>query len=152
MLDAELASLLRLAPVADAIQVDDPVVSLTHLGEGRYDIDDILARFKTPDDAPAGEPPRFAFYNLALIGGQLDFIDQPVGKTHELRALNLSVPFLSNLKSQREIKTTPHLAFKLNGSSFDMAAEGAPFAQTRKTDASIKLSGLDLSQYCSFRS
>ncbi|UUZ67692.1 DUF748 domain-containing protein [Polaromonas sp. P2-4] len=149
-IDAELASLLRLAPVADAIQVEDPVLSLTHLGEGRYDIDDILARLKTPDDAPTGELQRFALYNLVLSGGQLDFTDQPVGKTHELRALNLSVPFLSNLKSQREVKTAPHLAFKLNGSSFDTAAEGTPFAQTHKTDARIKLSSFDLSPYLAY--
>ena len=45
-IDAELASLLRLAPVADALVVEEPVASLTYLGQGRYDIDDILARLK----------------------------------------------------------------------------------------------------------
>lgn len=143
-IDAELESLLWLAPVADAIVVEEPVVSLTHLGEGRYDIDDILDRLK---EEPAGDLPRFALYNLMFSGGRLDFADQPVHKTHKLRDLNLSVPFLSNLKSQREIKTAPHLTFKLNGSSFDTAAVGTPFAQTRKTDASITLRGFDLSPY-----
>lgn len=149
-IDAELESLLRLAPVADAIVVEEPVVSLTHLGEGRYDIDDILERLKTSGEQPAGDPPQFALYNLALSGGRLDFTDQSVHKTHELRDLDLSVPFLSNLKSQREVKTAPHLAFKLNGSSFDTAAVGTPFAQTRKTDASITLRGFDLSPYLAY--
>jgi hypothetical protein len=150
-IDAELESLLRLAPVADAVQVDEPVVFLTHQGEGRYDIDDILERFKTPEDAPpAGDPPRFAVYNIVVSGGRMDFADQSVGKTHELRELNLSVPFLSNLKSQREIKTSPHLAFKLNGSSFDTAAEGTPFAQTHKTDATFTLRGFDLNPYLAY--
>ncbi|MES2281738.1 MAG: DUF748 domain-containing protein [Pseudomonadota bacterium] len=150
-IDGELQSLLRLAPVADAIEVDAPSISLTHFGQGRYDIDDILERLKPAADAPpAGDPPRFALYNIVIRGGQLDFDDQSVRKLHELRALDLSVPFLSNLNSQRDVKTSPHLAFKLNGSSFDTAAEGTPFAQTRKTDATFKLSGFDLTPYLGY--
>ena len=42
-IDAELQSLVRLAPVLDAIEVATPRLSLTHLGEGHYDVDDILA-------------------------------------------------------------------------------------------------------------
>jgi uncharacterized protein involved in outer membrane biogenesis len=137
--------------VADAVQVDEPVVFLTHQGDGRYDIDDILERFKTPEDAPpAGDPPKFAVYNIVVSGGRMDFSDQSVGKTHELRELGLSVPFLSNLKSKREVKTSPHLAFKLNGSSFDTAAEGTPFAQTHKTDATFTLRGFDLNPYLAY--
>ncbi len=153
-IDAELQSLLRLAPVVDAIQIDEPAVSLTHLGAGRYDIDDVLARLKaaSQDKAaePAADPPRFALYNLALKGGQLDFTDLPLQKSHALRELTLSVPFLSNLQSKREIKTAPHLAFRLNGSRFDTAAEGTPFAQTRKTDARITLRDFDLGPYLAY--
>ncbi|MDP3797143.1 MAG: DUF748 domain-containing protein [Polaromonas sp.] len=149
-IDAELESLLRLAPVADAILVQEPAASLTHLGQGRYDIDDILDRFKASAGEVSGDLPRFALYNLELNGGQLDFTDQSVSKTHVLRDLQFTVPFLSNLKSQREIKTTPHLAFLLNGSRFDTAAVGTPFAQTRKTDARITLNGFDLSPYLAY--
>lgn len=59
-------------------------------------------------------------------------------------------PFLSNLNSQRDIKTAPRLAFKLNGSSFDTAAEGTPFAQTRKTDATLTLRGFDVKPYLAY--
>ncbi len=149
-IDAELESLLRLAPVADAIRVEEPVVSLTHLGDGRYDIDDILDRLKTSGAQPAGDPQRFSLYNLVLSGGQFNFIDQSVHKTYELRNLNVSVPFLSNLKSQREIKTAPHLSFTLNGSSFDSDAVGTPFAQTHKSDINITLHDLDLGPYLAY--
>ena len=47
----------------------------------------------------------------------------------------LTSPSCSNLASQREIKTEPKLAFVLNGSRFDSAAESTPFADNRKTDA-----------------
>ena len=158
-IDAELESLLRLAPVVDAIAVDAPAVSVTHLGGGRYDIDDILEKLKSPPDAASSELPRFALYNLTLTGGQISFTDQSVSKTHELTALNLSVPFLSNLPSKRGVKTTPRLAFKLGTlggpeasqtSSFDSAAEATPFAQTHKTDATFKLNNFDLAPYLAY--
>ena len=50
--DGELQSLLRLAPVIDAIRIESPALRLTHLGEGRYDIDDILARLAARPGRP----------------------------------------------------------------------------------------------------
>lgn len=148
--DAELQSLLRLAPVVDAITVDAPQLRLTHLGDGHYDIDDIMARLQPVPGAPAGDPLHFALYNIALNGGTVDFTDRSVDATHLLREVHLAVPFLSNLDSQREVKVEPRLAFQLNGSRFDSAAAATPFAQTRKTDASIRLAGFDLQPYLGY--
>lgn len=148
-IDGELQSLLRLAPVVDAVTVEAPRLRLAHRAAGQYDIDDILARLQPAPAAPppSGDPLRFALYNLSLSGGAVDYTDGPKDKTHTLRDLSLSLPFLSNLASKRDVKVVPHLAFTLNGSAFDSAAEATPFAQTRKTDASFKLSGLDLAPY-----
>ncbi|MCY7371010.1 MAG: DUF748 domain-containing protein [Polaromonas sp.] len=150
--NAELESLLRLAPVADAVTVEEPSLRLTRDADGRLDIDDVLARLKPPADAPASEPPKFALYNLTVSGGSLAFTDAAVklgGRStetsrHTLSDLTLAVPFLSSLASQREVKTAPRLAFTLDGSRFDSAAVGTPFAETRKTDASLKIDAFDL--------
>jgi len=153
-IDAEIQSIVRLAPVVDAITLDSPVVKLTHLGNGQYDIDDVLARLsKAPAEPPKDPkegPPKFALFNLLLQGGSLDFVDRSVNKTHELRELNLAIPFLSNLESRREVTTEPKLAFKFNGSTFDSTAQATPFAQTHKTDATIKLTGFDLKPYLGY--
>ncbi len=144
-MDAELQSLLRLAPVVDAVTVDGVSARLRHLGGGKYDIDDILARIASlPPAKPGAEPARFALYNLSLAGGSFDFRDDAVGKTHEIRDLRLSLPFLSNLSTHREVKVEPRLALKLNGSHFDSVAAGTPFTDSRKTDATLKLAAFDL--------
>lgn len=148
--DAELQSVLRLAPVVDAVSIDAPAILLTHLADGKYDIDDILARLASAPEAPKSEPPRFAIYNIAITNGAVDFDDQTVKRKHELRDFVLRVPFLSNLPSQREIKTEPKLAFVLNGSAFDSAALSTPFAENRKTDAQIKFKDLDLVPYLGY--
>ena len=145
-----MQSLLRLAPVVDSLQVDEPAVRLAHLGAGRYDIDDVLARLQPAPDAPASEPARFALYNLVLQGARIDFADATVGRTHAVRDLSLNLPFLSNLDADREVKVAPALAFTLNGSRFDTRAEATPFAQTRKTDATVRLAGLDLTPYLGY--
>jgi len=148
--DAELQSILRLAPVIDAVAIDAPAILLTHLADGKYDIDDILAKLASAPDAPKSEPPRFAIYNIAVTGGAVDFDDQTVKRRHELRDFVLKVPFLSNLPSQREIKTEPKLAFVLNGSAFDSAAFTTPFAESRKTDAQVHFKDLDLVPYLGY--
>ena len=148
--DAELQSLLRWAPVVDALQVDGPHLRLTHLGDGRYDVDDVLAKVMAPSPTPSEGPARLALHNLALRDGQVDFDDRTVNARHEVRALALSVPFISTLPSQREVKVQPRLAFSLNGSHFDTAAEGTPFAQTGEADAHVRWEGLDLQPYLAY--
>ncbi|MBY0409786.1 MAG: DUF748 domain-containing protein [Burkholderiaceae bacterium] len=150
--DANVAwqSLLRLAPVVDALTVDAPVLRITHLGGSRYDVDDILARLAPPPNQPDTGPARMALYNIALNAGSIDFTDQAASKTHKVRGLTFTLPFISTLPSQREIKVEPHLSFALNGTPFDSSAQGTPFAQTGKGDAQLNLKGLDLAPYLAY--
>lgn len=143
--DAELESVFRLAPVVDAVQVDRPVLRLRHLGDGRYDIDDLLTRWaERPRD---GESARFGLFNLALNAGEVHWDDLPAGAQHRLRDLSVSVPFLSNLSTQRHVRTEPRIAFELNGSRFDTALSTLPFADTLTTRAQLRLPDLDLAPY-----
>lgn len=149
--DAELQSIFRLAPVIDAVTIDGPAILLTHQADGKYDIDDILAKLSAgPPPDPNAKPARFAIYNIAINGGSVDFDDQTVKRKHELRDFVLKVPFLSNLDSKRDINTEPKLAFALNGSKFDSAAFTTPFADNRKTDAHVQFKGLDLVPYLGY--
>lgn len=145
--DAELQSLLRLAPVVDALTLEQPHLRLRHLGGGRHDADDVLQRLIHPDAGASGAPLRFALFNLALTDGALTLVDEPVGVTHRLDGLVVRLPFLSNLASRREVKTQPQLAFRLNGSAFDSTGETAPFADARETLLRLRLPALDLSTY-----
>ena len=152
--DAELQSLLRLAPVVDAFTVENPVLRLTHLGQGRYDVDDVIAKLAAPKDEaqtpPSTEPARLALYNLLLQGGRVDFTDNAVGKTHSVQDVLLSVPFISTLSDKKEVRVEPRLAFTLEGSRFDSSAQSTPFAQTRHADAHIRWDDLDLAPYLGY--
>ncbi|MDP3522780.1 MAG: DUF748 domain-containing protein [Hydrogenophaga sp.] len=144
-LDAELQSVFRLAPVVDALAVEQPTLRLRHLGDGRYDIDDLLTRWA--QRPRGGETTSFGLFNLALTGGELQLDDVPAGAQHRLHDLSVAVPFLSNLPTQRDVRTEPRIAFELNGSRFDTQLSTLPFADTLATRARLSLPDLDLAPY-----
>jgi hypothetical protein len=144
-INAELQSVLRLAPVIDAIAIEQPRLNLRHLGGGRYDVDDILQRPAQPVPAEPGDPSRFALHNIRISGGEVSFIDEPLQLTHQLD--KLALPFLNNLPSRREVVTQPQVSFALNGSAFDSRAASTPFADDRQTEASLNIPALDMPPY-----
>ena len=148
--NASAQSLFRLAPVLDAIEVDAPVVRLTQHSLGKLDIDDVITKLSEPKDEEPSKPVNFALYNIALRDGRVELNDESVQRKHELKGLQLSIPFISNLKSKREIKVLPHLAFDLNGSQFDTSGESTPFTDSRQTAMTLKWGKIDLTPYLGY--
>ncbi|HWI12065.1 MAG TPA: DUF748 domain-containing protein [Burkholderiaceae bacterium] len=145
------ASLFRFAPVIEALEIDALRLRVARTGDGHYDIDDLIARFASrPDAKPASEPARFALYNLQVRDAQLRFDDRPVNRVHQIEALQLTLPFISDLPAQVDIKVEPRLAFKLNGTPFDTGAQATPFAQTKSGDLKLAMADLDLGPYLGY--
>ena len=148
--DVDARSLLRLAPVVESLQVDAPKLRLARTADGRYDIDDVLQRLAPRPGNPPGEAPRFAVYNLAVRDGELLFDDLPLQRQHRLSALQLTLPFLSNLPSQVDIQVEPRLAFVFDGAAFDTGAQALPFADTRSGKLNLRVAALDLDPYLGY--
>ena len=145
-------SLIRMAPVVKALEVDAPQIYLTRIAAGRYDIDDVLARLlpKTAEKKPS-DPLRFALYNIQLKDGAVTLDDRAMaGRIHELNALQIRLPFLSNLPTEVDVKVEPRLAFKLNGAAFDSGAQATPFAQNRASDLKLSFTDVDLQPYLGY--
>ena len=145
--DLSISSLFRRVPVIEAIEIDAPVLRVARTAEGRYDIDDLLARFAPDPAAPPAEPARFAIYNLQIRDGRLRFDDRPVERVHSIDGVRLALPFISNLPAEVEIKVEPHLAFRLDGTAFDTGAQATPFAKTKAGTLQLAIRDLDLARY-----
>ena len=143
-IDLAARSLLRLAPVVEALEIDAPKLRLARLADGGTDIDDLRQRFVPQPDQPPGEPPRFALFNLRLSGGEFLFDDRLVGRSHALRQIVLDLPFLSNLPDDLLVKVEPRLAFEFNGSDFDNHGRSTPFAKGRASELTIRFDKLAL--------
>ena len=72
-----LQSLRHGAPVLEALRLDGLQLNLARTAPGRYDIDDLLARFAGSPKEPAIEPARFAVYHLALADARIRLDDRP---------------------------------------------------------------------------
>jgi uncharacterized protein involved in outer membrane biogenesis len=150
-LDADWQSLRHLAPVLTALEIDAPVLHLTQQAAGRWDIDDIMARLQAQQPAPdTGPPAAFALHNVVLRGGAIEFQDDTIGRAHSLRALQVQIPSLSNLPTQRMAKVQPQLAFELNGSRFESTTQATPFAPQPQAEMLLRWSGLDLKPYLAY--
>ncbi len=150
--DAELQSLWRLAPVVDSLRIEQPRLSLTRLGSGRWDVDDILDRLSRPaGEAPADRPvARFALHNIEVVGGAADLVDRPLGRTHRLRDFRLALPFLSSLEVHRDVRIEPRLEFSLDGSRVVSTVVGTPFRADGRVEAALTLQKLDVRPFLGY--
>ena len=148
--DLSSASITKRAPVIEALELDGLRLRVARTSEGHYDIDDLIARFTPRADAPPAEPVTFALYNLQLRDAQVRFDDRPVKRVHQIDALQLALPFLSNLPAEVEVTVEPRLAFRLNGTAFDSGAQATPFAQNRAGALKLAMAGLDVAPYLGY--
>jgi uncharacterized protein involved in outer membrane biogenesis len=146
LLNLEASSLWKRAPVLSALEVHAPRLRLKLRGDGGTDLDDMLRRLRSQPQAeePQGPPPRFALHNLRLERGELLLEDEPRGVRHELRALQLTLPFISSLPADVQTQVQPRLAFELDGSRFDSGASATPFSRHRDSTLELHLDALAL--------
>ena len=145
VMDLSARSLLRLAPVIESLDIEGPKLRLARLGEGRYDIDDLIRRFADrPQPAQPARPQHFALFNLRVNDGALRFDDQPVARVHDLHDFRFELPFLSNLPDRLEVKVEPRLGFVLDDAPFEIKGRSTPFAQGRESQFDIRFDRLEL--------
>lgn len=149
LLNLQASSLWKRAPVLSALELHAPQLRIKHLAGGGTDLDDILQRLspQPKTEQPEGPPPRFALHNLRLERGELLFEDEARGVRHELRALQLTLPFISSLPADVDTQVQPRLAFELDGSRFDSGASATPFSRHRDSTLDLRLEALNLAQF-----
>ncbi|MCV2348470.1 DUF748 domain-containing protein [Paucibacter sp. Y2R2-4] len=147
-----LRSLWFASPVVEHLSITRPVLRLSHLSAGHYDIDDLLARFaspKTPGEAES-PPPKLAVYNISLREGQVLLDDQPAHRQHQLSELALDLPFVSTLDADVKVHVQPQASGRLNGVYFGGKGQALPFAEHREAKLDFKLEGFDLAPYIDY--
>lgn len=144
--DLSSETLYRRAPVVAEATLEEPYVNVVMVAPGRFNFTDLIEKFsrKTKEDEAPG---RFSVNNIRLVGGTLDFDDRPRGTRHEVRALSVSVPFVSNLPYHGDIYVQPALSARVNGTALELGGRSKPFSATRETSLDVSLKDLDLPHY-----
>lgn len=142
-----LSSLVRLAPVVEAVRLVKPYIRVVRNEDKSYDFQDIIDRFASRPPSPPGPPPRFAVYNISLAGGRIEFDDRPEHTQHVVSDLQIGIPFISSLPSQVDITVQPRLAAKVNGAPLELGGETKPLKDTRETTLRIDIDDLQVAKY-----
>src|SRR5574343_22593 len=63
-------SIAQAAIVIDGIRLQSPRIAVTHLGDGRFDVSDLLDSWLTDSGKSTSSLPRFSLNNIQISGGQ----------------------------------------------------------------------------------
>jgi uncharacterized protein involved in outer membrane biogenesis len=146
-------TLVRFAPVVAEAKLEQPYVHLVRKPDRSYNFQDLVDEFsarpapKTPEPE---KPARFSLNNLQLADGKIEFDDQAKQRKHEVTAINVSVPFVSNFDANVKVFVQPKLEAVVNGDPLRIAGETKPFDQSLETQVSLNLKSVDLPRYLEY--
>ncbi len=144
--NASVGSVLRLAPVLDALSIDGLTANLVRLDAERFNFSDIVDRIRSRPKT-SDEPARFSVSNIEVTNGNVNLDDRPTGRKHAVTELRIGVPFVSSLPTHAEITVQPAFAARLDGARVEAKGETRPFKQTLETSINVKLDGIDIPTY-----
>lgn len=128
--------------VLDAFTLQSPRVSVTHLGQGRFDFSDLLVSDK-PESA-TGLPP-FVLRKLSILDGRVSLDDQAFQRTHTLENFNFTLPMVSNVFGNNSVSLLPELSATLNGAPLHVSGGVQPLADVPDGALTLTLEALDVS-------
>jgi uncharacterized protein involved in outer membrane biogenesis len=144
-------SVFRAGPVISELRLISPYVRLERTAANSYNFSDLLQRKEAAEAVkkkPA-ESARFSLNNIIISNGAIDFHDKavPVEKTHTVRRLNLSLPFIGSMPYMASRYVTPSLSAVVNGAPFQVAGNFKIYPELAEASAVVNLKDLDLSFY-----
>lgn len=140
-------SVFQAGVVVDAIRLQGPRLAVARLSDGRYDVSDLLDEWMKPKDEPESPLPRFSLNNIQVIGGKIEFDDQPKGKLHTIGDINLGLPFVSSLPYQAEVLVEPSFSAVINGAPLALKGRSKPFAGKHESELDLDLDRFDLAGF-----
>ena len=143
----EMQSLFRLAPVIKELRLVKPYISLVRNDDLKYNFQDLIEEFT---GGPPGPTPGFAFNNLEIIDGKIDFDDRPEKIKHTVTQLKIGVPFISSLPSHIDIKVKPEFSAVVNGAPFHLAGDAVLFKDPGESTIGVDIDKLEIAKYLEY--
>ncbi len=149
------SSLFKLAPVIKEFRLTKPAIRMVRKTQNTYNFSDISRTFsqnsqKTVPKQEESKSMLFAIYNINIIDGKVDIKDKPMNKTHKIRDINISLPFISNIDAKIDIFVTPNLSASFNDTPISLSGKTKPFHKNIKTILDLNLKNIDLAHYFSY--
>lgn len=148
--NVQARSLLKRALIVREVRLSSPSLVVTRTGEGTSNFSDLLERPETPDKEPDKKPFLFSVGNIQLSGGSIILNDTVTGARHQAADITMNIPFISNIDEFVESFVQPSLEAVVNGTSFSLAGQTKPFADSLETSVDIDLQNVSLPFYMGY--
>lgn len=144
------SSIFRGVPIIAEARITSPYLRIVRTGANAYNFSDLL-QGKKKKGAEEGLP-RFSLNNIAITNGSIDFIDRglPVEKLHELRKVELTVPFVTTIPYLADRYITPRFSAVVNGAPLHVEGKLRPFPTAVEASATIDLKDISLPFYLAY--
>jgi len=138
--DVSATSFTQRALVLDALTLQSPRVSVVHMGQGRFDISDLLE----PSNDSKALPP-FVLREVSIHDGRVSLEDRPFQRTHTVENFKLLLPLVSSLSGKNGVTLTPELSASVNGAPLLLTGALQPLADAPDGVLALTVDGFDLS-------
>lgn len=137
-------SLYRRAPIISSARITSPHLRIVRVGANSYNFSDLLKWLPLH--------PRLSLNNLAITNGSVDFIDHghSVEKRHELRKVELTIPFVTTIPYLADRYIAPRLSAVVNGSPLHLEGKLRPFPRAVEASAVIAFEDVSLPTYLAY--
>ncbi|MBC7701670.1 DUF748 domain-containing protein [Aquabacterium sp.] len=142
-----LESIWRLAPVVRRITLEQPQVWVERQSAEHFNFTDIAKRLQSGSSQPAKDPARFAVYNIRINNGLVRYSDRVLQQEHRIEALNVGVPFVSNLPSFVSVDVQPLLEARVDGSPLRVSGRTLPFSEGLRSTLDLNWRDVDVAHW-----
>jgi outer membrane protein OmpA-like peptidoglycan-associated protein len=147
-----LASIYKRALILSHVDIDTPTFSIARIAPNRYSFSDILDRQKPAPKRDKKSEFLFSINNITVRNGSFDFDDHIVdgGRKHTVRALEITIPFISNIPYLAEKYTDPRISAVVNNAPFSFTGKLKPLSKSLETSVHVNLKQLSLPKYVAY--
>jgi uncharacterized protein involved in outer membrane biogenesis len=147
--NVQLASVVRGGPVLSEMRLARPYLNIVRRADGSYNFSDLLEENIKKQESRQ-KPIKYSLNNIQVTGGSVDFYDGPKETRHEIRDIQIGIPFVSNLKYYVNRYVQPSFAAVVNGDNVSLHGRAKPFKESLETAFDIDVRDLDIPHYLAY--
>jgi hypothetical protein len=93
---------------------------------------------------------KYSINNIRIVDGSIDFDDGPKKTRHEVRGIQIGIPFLSNLKYYVDRYVQPSFSAVVNGKQISLKGKTKPFSESLESVFEVNVANLDIPYYLEY--
>ena len=148
-LNIQSLSLFKLALIVKEVRLEGPRVRIVRNDETSYNFSDLVGKEEKPKEEP-GNPARFSLSNIRISNAHVEVSDISKQKKHEIKDMNITIPFISNFPYLADIFVQPSFKATINDTPVSFEGKTKPFTEALETYFDIDIEDVNIPYYLSY--